>query len=567
LPVNFATTRQKGKAPELSMFAYLPFLVLIATAAADAPPSVANTNYPVPENAWFVAPNGNDTFSGTIKAPLRTISAAIDRAPSGTTILIRAGVYRESLGSRNKPLILQPYPHEKVWIKGSVEATNWVADPHGWRIDNWQPRFEQTSYDPGEITAEHPLAGKPEMVFVDGRPLQQVRRLNALQQGCFYVDNEKHALFIADDPHQKRIEATKFGHALELYRGASGSIIRGLGFAHYANVKHEGAVRALDGASDILFENNTFADNAGSPLLIYNCRNVILRNNTFLRAGYQGLSAWKTVGLTIETNQFVANNYEHFATDGDYGGAAGAKIFASSDVSARKNEFSANHCTGLWFDGSCHGCKVICNNFSNNERAGVHVEESAQVMVVGNKAERNGGAGIYVSNSSDVRVYNNLLVDNDPNVTVQDDSRVNSDAAERQKGIDYITARVQLFNNVLAIGRDRGPMLWVRDFNSVPRKSASEMIDGCDYNSWQHPDKPDATLVEWWGKSTSREFRDLQSFRAETGCESHGIEHSIDTGKSPVETATGRHLPADIAGELGRDSAAAVPIGKLECRP
>src|SRR4029079_15004072 len=179
---------------------------------------------------------------------------------------------------------------------------------------------------------------------------------------------------------------------------------------------------------------------------------------------------------------------EYFATEGDAAGAAGAKIFASTDVTARKNDFSANHCTGLWFDGSCHACKVIGNRFSKNNCAGVHVEESTRVMVVGNQAERNGEAGVYISNSNDIRVYNNLLVDNNPNVAVQDDSRVNTDPEERQKGINYITAHVQLFNNVLAITHGGGPMLWVRDYNSVPRKSASEMIDDCDYNSWQYPE-------------------------------------------------------------------------------
>src|SRR6187200_3060453 len=106
------------------MISYLLFILLAATTpAADAPPFIVDTAYPVPENAWFVAPNGDDTHSGTINAPVRTISAALDRAPTGTTIVIREGVYRESLGPRNKSLVLQPYPHEKVWIKGSVEAT------------------------------------------------------------------------------------------------------------------------------------------------------------------------------------------------------------------------------------------------------------------------------------------------------------------------------------------------------------------------------------------------------------------------------------------------------------
>jgi poly(beta-D-mannuronate) C5 epimerase len=532
------------------MFAYLLLLVIAATTpTADAPPSVVDTAYSIPENAWFVATTGNDTYSGTINAPVRTISTAIDRAPSGTTIVIREGVYRESIGSRSKPLILQPYPHEKVWIKGSIEVTGWVPGPQGWRKDDWQPKFEQNSYEAGEIAADHPLAGKPEMVFVDGRPLRQVGRPNAIEPHTFYVDYDNHALYIGDDPRGKRVEATQFGHALELSRGAANSIIRGLGFAHYANIKHEGAVRMLDGASDILLENNVFADNAGSSLLVYNCRNITLRRNTFLRAGYQGLSAWKTGGLVLEENVFAFNNQKHFAIEGDFAGAAGAKIFASTDVTARKNEFAANYSTGLWFDGSCFACKVISNHFSNNKLVGVHVEESAQVMVVGNRAEQNAAAGICISNSNDVRVYNNRLVDNDPNIAVQDDSRVNSNPEERRKGITYITGGVHLFNNILAIQRGSGLLLWVRDYNSVPRRSAAEMIDDCDFNCWQHPDNRNLTLVEWWGKSARSTFSDLKTFHAETGCESHGSEHPFGGEKSPINCPTGHELPADFARE------------------
>jgi poly(beta-D-mannuronate) C5 epimerase len=542
----------------------LPLIIALTAAVPveDGLPSLTDTSYEIPDGALFVATNGNEIQSGSRAAPLRNIATAVNRAPEGTTIVVREGVYRETVGQINKRLILQPYPHEKVWISGSIEVTGWVTEPRGWRKDNWQSKFEQNSYQPGEITADFPLASNPEMVFVDGRASRQVGRLNDLKPHTFYIDYDKHALYIGDNPRGKLIEATQFGHALELHRGAANSIIRGLGFAHYGNVKHEGAVRTLDGASDILFENNTFADNAGSSLLVYDCRNITLRHNRFVRAGYQGVSAWKTIGLTLEANQFVANNYEHFATDGDYAGAAGAKIFASTDVLAHNNQFSANHCTGLWFDGSCHACKVICNNFTNNEAAGVHVEESAQVMVVGNEAERNGGAGVYVSNSCDVRVYNNLLVDNDPNVAIQDDSRVNLEPAERKKGIDYITARVQLFNNVLAISGGRGPLLWVRDFNSVPRKSASEMIEGCDDNLWQQPLKQDAILVEWWGKSERSVFRDLNRFRAETGFESHGFERSVNPYQVPITTAGRHELPADIARELSAYSAAAEPTDK-----
>jgi parallel beta-helix repeat protein len=259
---------------------------------------------------------------------------------------------------------------------------------------------------------------------------------------------------------------------------------------------------------------------------------------------------------------FAFNNQEHFAIEGDFAGAAGAKIFASTDVTARKNEFAANYSTGLWFDGSCFACKLIRNHFSDNKLAGVHVEESAQVMIAGNQAEQNAGAGICISNSSDIRVYNNRLIDNDPNIAVQDDSRVNSNPEEKGRGITYITGGVHLFNNVLAMQRGRGLLLWVRDYNSLPRRSAAQMFDGCDYNCWQHPENRNSTLVEWWGKSGRSVFNDLKRFHADTGFEAHGFESPVSSDQSPIKTARGHELPADIARELDACSAATEPTDK-----
>src|SRR4051812_39572834 len=116
------------------MVSYLLLLLIAAAVSAtDATPSIADTNYAVPANAWFVAPNGDASQPGTTDAPLRTIAVAIDRAPSGTTLVIRKGVYRESVGSLNKVITLQAYPREQVWLKGSVELDGWVATPRGYR--------------------------------------------------------------------------------------------------------------------------------------------------------------------------------------------------------------------------------------------------------------------------------------------------------------------------------------------------------------------------------------------------------------------------------------------------
>ena len=54
----------------------------------------------------FVAPNGHDEGPGTRAKPFGSVSAAIEAAPAGATIVIREGTYRESLPDLSKPLTL-----------------------------------------------------------------------------------------------------------------------------------------------------------------------------------------------------------------------------------------------------------------------------------------------------------------------------------------------------------------------------------------------------------------------------------------------------------------------------
>ena len=73
---------------------------------------------------YFVAPSGDDARLGTREEPLRTISAAADKAVAGDTVLVLEGVYRERVtpprgGSEGKPIIYRGEPGKRVIVKGS----------------------------------------------------------------------------------------------------------------------------------------------------------------------------------------------------------------------------------------------------------------------------------------------------------------------------------------------------------------------------------------------------------------------------------------------------------------
>lgn len=97
-------------------------VIMVAAAAAN---SLAAT--------YYVSPHGQDTNSGLGPGPgkaLRTIQAGVNKLQPGDTLLIRGGVYRETVvfsrsGTADRPITVRSYQNEKVVISGCDEITGW----------------------------------------------------------------------------------------------------------------------------------------------------------------------------------------------------------------------------------------------------------------------------------------------------------------------------------------------------------------------------------------------------------------------------------------------------------
>lgn len=77
---------------------------------------------------YYVAPNGNNVSSGTIGAPLRTITHAAEIAAPGDVVIVRGGVYYEPVaigcrGTAAARIVFRPQAGEKAVIDGSGNAT------------------------------------------------------------------------------------------------------------------------------------------------------------------------------------------------------------------------------------------------------------------------------------------------------------------------------------------------------------------------------------------------------------------------------------------------------------
>ena len=97
---------------------------------------------PMPANhQYHVSVHGNDADAGSAESPLKTISAAAQLARPGDTITVHEGTYRERINpprggvSKDKRIVYQAAPGEKVEIKGSEVIKGWKPVRNGvWKV-------------------------------------------------------------------------------------------------------------------------------------------------------------------------------------------------------------------------------------------------------------------------------------------------------------------------------------------------------------------------------------------------------------------------------------------------
>ena len=113
---------------------------------------------------WIVAPTGKSSNPGTLTQPLQTIQQAANLAQPGDTVLIRSGVYRETVtpprsGTAAAPITFMPYNNESVTISGADPVAGWNA-------------YRGSVY---QATQSWDLGAGENQVFIDGRMINEAR--------------------------------------------------------------------------------------------------------------------------------------------------------------------------------------------------------------------------------------------------------------------------------------------------------------------------------------------------------------------------------------------------------
>lgn len=538
---------------------------------------VGSAAYPVPDDAIYVSTDGVDgaqAARGTAAAPFATIAAAIAAAPSGSTIVLRAGEYHGSVVMpSHKTLTLQSYPGEEVWLDGSRVVSTWTADGATWVSDGWNVAFDASpTYSRGApdgttpgwrfVDPLYPMAAHPDQVWIDDIAQLQVGSRAEVVTGTFFVDAAAQQLVLGSDPSDAVVRASDTAKALVI--AGPNSTVRGIGVSRFApSVPDIGAVAVS--ASDVTIEEVTIVDTATTGLALF-AIDTTLNRLTIQRSGMLGAQASWSDGL-VATNLLISdNNTEHFNRAPVSGGF---KIHKSRGVTVADSAFLSNRGNALWFDESVYDMTVTGNDILDNVGNGIVIELSATAIVADNVVMRSERDGILISDSGHVDIWNNTIVANDRGVNITQGTRRASELGlpghdSRQKlpdpTVTWITEDVSVVNNVIAEGRGKC-ILCVEDYSH--ERSASQMDVRSNGNVLQRVSisQPKWAVVWSRGAGNPAVYLDVASFSMATGQDSTSlaldgtpaVENGVLTPEvSSLVSAVAKPLVPAIAAAVGQ---------------
>ncbi len=566
-PTAAPTTTSPAPTPTQTVPAPAP-----APAGNRGAAALGSTNYAIPSGAIFVSPSGSDSNSGTQASPVKTVNAAVSKASSGKTIVLRGGTYHESVTvASNKVVTIQNYPGEVVWFDGSKQISNWTKSGSVWVTSGWTAEFGASMGGDAAFKARfigtNPMAADPDMVFVNGTALKQVGSASAVGPGQFAVNDAANTITIGTDPGGKDVRASDLAQAINL--SGPGSVLQGVGVRRYANpYEKAGAVRI--GSAGGTVRNVIIQDVATIGLSMTN-NNKLIDRVTIQRAGQVGIAGHQTDNSTISNSIVSNNNAEHFK---DAPVSGGIKITAARTMTVKNVDASNNNeGSGIWFDVSSYNLNIVNNTANGNGKHGIEVEVSDKGIIANNQAINGGEDGIILFNAGNFKVFNNEVGGSSLfGIKLAQDDRLQSKLGQFSQARDsryankvdptvpWVTKNIQISNNVFG----NGGYFQIYALDGKTNRAVDTWnltINGNLFN--ERTAKTDPTMVAW-GKGDNKTLERYETPAALAAAKNGGWKNAQTTNaKSITSMAADMTSLASVAVGLPSDvaSATGLPAG------
>lgn len=447
---------------------------------------LGTASYNPPAGAIFVSDSaGSDSNEGTLTNPVQTVAKALALAPSGGTVVLRAGTYHESV-TISKKVTIQNYPREIAWFDGSSKVTGWSKSGSTWTAP-WGTFFSPSSYS-GGVSTSSPYANYPAQVFIDGTALQQVGSAAAVTTGTFFADSTNKRLVIGSDPTNKTVRSSDLTRAIEV--GATDITLRGFGVRRYATTSASRAAVLMD-PSGGTFENLVISDNSSIGMALSG-DNKTVKQVVVERNGMMGLGMNRSKNSSISKSIIRFNNFERFPT---LPVASGIKVTWSGAVTINDNLVADNYvASGVWFDGFNSNVSIVNNTIRDNGEMQVNMELSKTAIIANN--EMSGGRKtIDIRDSESIRVMNNRIGGYSlMGIFFAQDNRWTNRPSDAPSDFALLTRNNTVANNLFTCGT-RFQLFANDENNTIPADKFNSTVTGNLFSGKQA--SPELNLMGW----------------------------------------------------------------------
>ena len=454
--------------------------------------------------------SGSDTNDGSAERPFATLGAALKAAPSGATVEVASGTYREGELSTSKKLTITAGKGQQVSLNGADIVTDWSDNGDGTYSSARSDfvRFSHVSTVNANPAIEG-MAAYPEQVFVDGQELTQVADRSEVGPGTFWVNDPDPVTLVnpqnnrqgyhvkphtgvsyvlGDNPAGHTVEVVQHHRSLTL--GGEGSVFNGFTVEKYSPLQQwdykdpeigtlTGGVMFFVGAKNVSVTNNTFQYSAmGTALGLTNADGSTVSGNTITHNGGVGFGINRSSDISVEYNTWSMNNQAGFIVDncGAFCTIGDTKITHDDGVRYALNthdysQAGYNHndpnvdsprrLIGVWFDEGVINSEIVGNHFINVGKSAIFDEVSSGNIIASNIVE-NSFEGIVLSGTDSDKIFNNTIVDTLSPMVIREDTRYDGCNARNkagectapekwsgEHGLTWNATDNQIYNNVL----------------------------------------------------------------------------------------------------------------------
>lgn len=461
----------------------------------------------------YVSKTGLDSNSGTLEAPLLTISKAAEIVNPGQTIIISEGTYREYLNppkggkSNDERITFQCANGEKVFVKGSEEVNTWTNikdslwevvldtsffngyNPYVLKVDGdfqnygqWHTRgdvyLNNSAFSERQVLDEVKETKHTWFTETKGSKTFILANFGEINPNEELVEiNVRELIFFATDPDVDfiTINGLRFLHAAPNWQAPNE------GDGDQNRLMHLGAIGSNMGKGWII-ENSEIAHSKTAGIMLGENKgneasfeditqfgDHIIRNNYIHKNGQYGIAGQKGISRTeISGNRIEDINYRN-----EFGGyePAGIKIWNSLDVLiennfihrviANQNSESQAYC--IWIDFANQGTRITRNFLigGKNTTTALFLEANIGPTLVDNNIiidKPNGATMVYSGGSI---LAHNLFINSNFDFKIQEFGNEGSGARRAYTLEPHSTIRTnmgipveiefnQMYNNIFA---------------------------------------------------------------------------------------------------------------------